>query len=166
MSSKTSHLHKSWNSCTKRTEISLNMKRERWTSGPWREPFCLQQGTEQPHGSICHCYPAMAHFHFAYFMEGSFLGSFILNWIILTSMVWQIAKHMLKLLTSSDIFTSLRVGGWCQAGCAPSLKVRSIPHFTSQQFICHICASTAEPTNSRGLSAHYWLCTGDRWKNH
>lgn len=88
VSSKTSHLHMSWNSCTKRTEVSLNMKKERRTSGPWRDPFCLEQGTEQPHRSVCHYYLAMPHFYFAYFMEGSSLGPFILNWIILTSTVW------------------------------------------------------------------------------
>lgn len=32
--------------------------------------------------------PCISHYYFAYFTEGGFLGPFILNWIILTSVVW------------------------------------------------------------------------------
>lgn len=163
------------------TEINLKIKKEGWTSGHWRDPYCLEQGTEQPYQSICHCYPSVIHcfffFFFSFSMEGNLLGPFsLLNWIILTShgVIRGKAHDQTSSLFIPFHFTGV-AGVWCPTDSAHSHKPRTWKSHSSfhlaelvhsQQFIYHISAGTAgslrwKSINSRSLYTRYWL-----WASH
>lgn len=144
-------------------------KRRDGLSSHWRHSCCPEQGTEQPSQPTCHCYPAVTHCFWGFFvhllffilfgfftfsMEGNLLGPFsLLNWIILTSsgVICGKAHDQTSSLFIYFHFIGL-VGAWCPTDSAHIHKWKTSNSHSSfhlaklvrsLQLSCHISAITA-----------------------